>query len=210
MIKAVIFDMYETLVTLFNCPTYFGTQIAKDLNVEPDNFLETWRAMEEKRTIGKVTLEEVLTDIMNQNQSYDENLLKKVVEKRISAQNECFCHLHPEIIGMLSELKKQNVKIGLISNCFSEEATLIRQSKLFPFFDAVFLSYEQGIQKPDKEIYFRCMKKLEVLPQECMYVGDGGSFELEVAKELGMKTFQAVWYLKEGTLQPAKRKAEFE
>lgn len=41
-------------------------------------------------------------------------------------------------------------------------------------------------------------------------MGDGGSNELEAAEAIGMKAVQAVWYLKEGTNQPAKRKADFE
>jgi putative hydrolase of the HAD superfamily len=42
-----------------------------------------------------------------------------------------------------------------------------------------------------------------------MYVGDGGSEELETARKLGMKAIQAAWYLQEGTTQPAKRKHDF-
>lgn len=110
---------------------------------------------------------------------------------------------------MLEELKRKGVKIGLISNCFSEEAIVIRRSVLFPYFDGVCLSYEEGLQKPDKEIYKRCMDKLSVTAEECVYVGDGGSFELETAGELGMKAVQAVWYLKEGTFQPKGRMEEF-
>ena len=30
MIKAVIFDMYETLITLYNAPVYFSSQMAAD------------------------------------------------------------------------------------------------------------------------------------------------------------------------------------
>lgn len=41
------------------------------------------------------------------------------------------------------------------------------------------------------------------------YVGDGGSFELETARSLGMHPLQATWYLKDGANQPARRKAEF-
>ena len=38
-----------------------------------------------------------------------------------------------------------------------------------PYFDAVFLSYEQGMQKPDAEIYKRCMNRLNVkLMNACM------------------------------------------
>ena len=72
------------------------------------------------------------------------------------------------------------------------------------------LSYEQGVKKPDEEIYRRCMKELNVTPEEILYVGDGGSLELEAARHLGMNTIQAVWYLKEGTNQPTGRKEEFE
>ena len=53
------------------------------------------------------------------------------------------------------------------------------------------------------------MTKLSVSPEECFYIGDGGSHELEAAKELGLYAYQAVWYLKEGTKQPCKRKPEF-
>ena len=42
-----------------------------------------------------------------------------------------------------------------------------------------------------------------------MYVGDGGSYELETAGKLGMKAVQAVWYLQQGSKQPAWRKPEF-
>ena len=209
MSKAVIFDMYETLITLFESPLYFGTQIAEDIGINVDVFLKVWDATEEDRSIGKVTLEEVLEMIMRKNQCYSDELLKKVVTKRIAAKRECFSHLHPEIIPMLCELKKRKIKVGLISNCFSEEAMVIRESILFPYFDAAYMSYEQGVQKPDKEIYRRCMAELDVVPQECIYIGDGGSYELETAEEIGMTALQATWYLKEGTTQPAKRKKNF-
>ena len=97
---------------------------------------------------------------------------------------------------MLSTLKEKGFLIGLISNCFSEEAGVIRQSELFPYFDAVLLSCEQGIQKPDEEIFIRCIEQLSVKPEECLYVGDGGSLELEAARKLGMTAAQAVWYLR--------------
>ena len=111
---------------------------------------------------------------------------------------------------MLKKLKEKGILIGLISNCFSEEAEVIRRSVLFPYFDAAILSYEQGVQKPDEEIYKRCMASLGVALEECLYIGDGGSNELEAARTLGMKAFQAVWYLQEGTSQPMGRMEAFE
>ena len=71
------------------------------------------------------------------------------------------------------------------------------------------LSCELGIAKPEKEIFQRCIEELGVNYEECLYVGDGGSQELETAQRLGMKSLQAVWYLQQGSKQPMRRKAEF-
>lgn len=207
MIRAVIFDMFETLITHFQSPLYFGTQIAEDAGIPKDKFYSLWDATEQDRSIGKMTLEEALEMILKEFGK--EALLLPIVKKRIEVKKDCFRHLHPEIIPMLSLLKEQGFLIGLISNCFSEETEPIRNSELFTYFDAVYLSYEQGVQKPDAEIFRRCMRKLSVEAEECLYVGDGGSYELETAKKLGMKAVQAVWYLKEGTTQPSGLKPDF-
>jgi putative hydrolase of the HAD superfamily len=209
MTRAVIFDMYETLITHHNSPLYFGTQMAKDAGIPEDKFQLFWRKTEEERTTGKLTLEQALEIILRENNCYSETLFNKIVDKRIATKKECFRHLHAEIIPMLTTLRTRKFSIGLISNCFSEEADVIRESELFPYFDAIYLSYEQGIQKPDEEIFRRCMDELSVKAEECIYVGDGGSNELETARTLGMKAVQAAWYLQEGTAQPSGRKHDF-
>ena len=210
MIRAVIFDMFETLITHYHSPLYFGAQMAEDAGIAEEGFQALWRSTEYDRTIGKLTLEEVVESILRENQCYSEELVNKIVKKRIETKQDCFRQLHSEIIPMLKKLKEKGILIGLISNCFSEEAEVIRRSVLFPYFDAAILSYEQGVQKPDEEIYKRCMASLGVAPEECLYIGDGGSNELEAARTLGMKAFQAVWYLQEGTSQPMGRMEAFE
>lgn len=183
--------------------------MAEDAGIPEDSFQSLWRPTEHDRSVGKLTFEDVIEIILRENHCYSETLFKKIVEKRRAAKEECFRHLHSEIIPMLSTLKKRGFLVGLISNCFSEEAEVIRRSELFPYFDAIYLSYEQRIQKPEEEIYQRCMKGFSVKAEECIYVGDGGCNELEAARKLGMKAVQAVWYLQEGTTQPSKRKQDF-
>lgn len=161
MIRAVIFDMFETLITHYESPLCFGAEMAEDAGIPKEQFYPLWRGLDYERTIGKITLEELLERILKEN------------------------------------------------DCYSEEGDVIKESELYPFFDAVYLSYEQGVAKPNKEIFLRCVQELCVKPEECLYIGDGGSRELETARELGMHAMQAVWYLKEGTTQPSKRKAEF-
>lgn len=209
MIRAVIFDMFETLITHYKSPLYFSAQMAEDVGINVADFRAVWYPSEDDRTMGKLTLEEALENALKELGCYSEELLNKMVEKRRQKARNCFKNLHPEIIPMLSWLKEKGICVGLISNCFSEETEVIRTSPLFPYFDAAFLSYEQGMKKPDHRIYTRCMDAMQVLPRECLYIGDGGSHELETARELGMQTAQAAWYLKEGLGQPAGRKPEF-
>lgn len=209
MIKAVIFDMYETLITHYKSPLYFSEEMAQDAGITVDKFLPYWRQTEEDRWVGKLTFEDTITMILKRNNCYSDDVLQKIVRKRMETKEEGFRHLHPEIIPMLEKLKDKHIKIGLISNCFSEEVVAIRKSILFPYFDQVYLSYEQKIQKPDHEIYQRCMRDFKVSSDECLYVGDGGSFELEAATELGMHARQATWYFQEGLQYQSKRNPNF-
>ncbi|WP_242944278.1 HAD family hydrolase [Clostridium collagenovorans] len=171
--------MYETLITLHQSPLYFGTQMAIDADISEEEFQSLWKPREYDITVGKITLEEILEFILKEKRCYSEKLFNKIVEKRKISKKECFKYLHPEIIPMLNELKKREICIGLISNCFSEEVEAMKNSELFPYFDATYLSFEQGLQKPEKEMFFRCIDKLSVSADECIYVGDGGSLELE-------------------------------
>lgn len=210
MIKAVIFDMFETLITLFDSPLYQGKQIAQDINIPEPKFREIWDTTESDRTLGNITVEEVIEKILRTNNVYSDELYNEIIEKRLKVTDFAFEHLHPQIIPMLEKLKSSGVKIALISNCFFEERDSIKKSVLWNYFDLPCLSCELGLQKPDVKIFEYCMNKLGVSAEECLYVGDGGSQELETAESLGMKTVQACWYLKEGTNQPVGRKREFE
>ena len=58
--KAVIFDMFETLVTLHSVPRYFGRNVAADLGADIDKFYPLWHETEEARSKGKMTFEESL------------------------------------------------------------------------------------------------------------------------------------------------------
>lgn len=209
MIKAVLFDMFETLVTHYRAPLYFGAQMAADAGIDADRFSELWHPTEDDRTLGRVTLEEVLEMIFRRCGVDDHALLTEIAERRKATKRRCFENLQSDVIPMLRELRSRGILTGLISNCFSEEAEVIRGSELMPMFDSVMLSYEQGVMKPDREIFIRCMAELGVAAEECLYIGDGGSGELEAARELGMTALQAAWYFIPGAEQLSHRKENF-
>ena len=50
------------------------------------------------------------------------------------------------------------------------------------------------MQKPDSCIYLEAANRLGVAALDCVFVGDGGSNELEGARRVGMKAILAKWY----------------
>lgn len=202
MIRAVIFDMYETLITHYACPLYFGAELAADAGVDRARFLALWRTSEEERTLGWMTLEQALRGIFRALPTADdEQTVRRLYDRRLATKRACFRHLHPGILPMLDSLRGAGLRIGLISNCYDEEAVAIRESALFPCFDAAMLSCEQQLCKPDPAIFMRCLAALDVRAEECLYVGDGGSRELETARSLGMEAVQALWYMVDDPMQ---------
>ncbi len=202
MPRAVLFDMYETLVTLHAAPHYFGADIARDLHIPESVFLPLWRETDEGRTLGRLALADVLRHIQRQCRAEDDDALQTALHKRHAVQDGCFAHLHPHILAMLSALRGRSIPVGVVSNCYREEAAAIRRSPLAPYLDALALSCEAGSRKPDAALYLRCTDALGVSPADCLYVGDGGSHELDGARALGMDARQARWYLRPGAKQP--------
>ena len=194
MIRAVIFDMFETLVTLFEGRTYFSENMAEDIGADLTGFRKAWHRSERDRSIGRMTMEEGIADTLRQLGMYDEGTVKRLFEKRLAALGDTFSAIPEESVELLKGLKERGVKVGLITNTFSDERDLIRASGLFGYFDAAMISYEQGILKPDPAIYLKMMDELGVKPEECLYVGDGGSKELYGARDLGMNAVQALWF----------------
>ncbi len=209
MTEAVIFDIFETLATHFRCPLYFGEQMAQDAGIPEEDFRRVWDTTGDDRTLGKVTFEAALEKTLSENGKYSVELFDQMVAKRIETKKACFRRLHKDIMPMLSAIKVKGLSVGAVSNCFSEEVPVIKDSVLYPFFDAACFSCEEGVMKPGNEIFIRCTERLGVSPWECVYVGDGGSFELEAARDIGMTPYQAVWYFTDHPRQRREIKEGF-
>ena len=194
MIKAVIFDMFETLVTLFEGRTYFSENIAYDVGVPMEDFRHEWHKNEHERTIGKYTMEEGIALTLKNLGVYSEEAVQLAAGKRRDALGDTFSNIPDESIKLLKKLHEKRIKVGLISNTFSDERDMIKECPLYPLFDVAMISYEQGLSKPDPAIYQAMIQALGVKPEECLYVGDGGSRELYTARDVGMDAIQCTWF----------------
>ena len=196
MIKAVIFDMFETLVTLFVGKTYFSENVVADLGLEHelDAYRKAWHATENDRTLGKITFAQGIETALRKLGKYTPEKVKLVISHRLAALQDTFSAIPKESVQLLQELKKRGIKIGLMTNTFSDERDFIKECELFPYFDVPLISYEIGICKPSQEMFDMMTKRLGVSAAECLYVGDGGSRELYAAREAGMNPVQCTWF----------------
>lgn len=193
--KAVIFDLFETLITEWGHPKYTKKKICSDLGIEKEAFERYWDEKEKDRYIGKLSFADSIRYVCEKcGKQIDESTLSYITEKRITTKSACFEHIHPDVLQLLSNLRTMGLRLAIISNCSSEEVTAIKQSRIYTYFDQVVLSYEIEMQKPDSRIYQTAVKLLGVTSNECVFVGDGGSRELEGAKSVGMRAIQAKWY----------------
>ena len=95
-----------------------------------------------------------------------------------------------EIIQLAQELKKQGIKLFILSNNFSERAEYY--DKTFGFlkilFDKVYYSWETGFVKPDSRAYQNILDENGLQAEKCIYFDDSEE-NIESAKKLGIKSF---------------------
>ena len=203
--KAVVFDLFETLITEWGHKKYTKREMCADLGVDKDAFDPFWEEKEEERYIGKISFEDSILYACGQcGKKPEQEIFEKVIAERVRTKAECFRFIQPELFQLLKALREQGLKTAILSNCSSEEVTVIRESELYQYFDEVILSFEVGMKKPDACIYEEALRRLGITPDECIFVGDGGSRELEGAKSAGIKAVQAKWYTDQF---PVKRKS---
>lgn len=94
--------------------------------------------------------------------------------------------LRPSAAGVLGRLHGAGVGTAVVSDCPPELAEVWPQLNASALLDFVVLSSELGIKKPAPEIFLAAADGLGVDPDRCLYVGDGGSHELEGARAVGM------------------------
>ena len=56
------------------------------------------------------------------------------------------------------------------------------------FFDALYMSYKMKVMKPNRHMFEQIIEKENLVPEETLFVDDGPK-NIEMGKELGLKTF---------------------
>ncbi|MDQ4130864.1 MAG: YbhB/YbcL family Raf kinase inhibitor-like protein [Actinomycetota bacterium] len=97
--------------------------------------------------------------------------------------------LYPDAGPCLDALEASGVSLGLLSNWGPSLRDLLGHHRLLDRFDAVVISSEEGVVKPDPDIFERVLDRLgEKAGPQVAYVGDDPAADIVPARRLGLTT----------------------
>lgn len=86
------------------------------------------------------------------------------------------------------ELKKLNIKKAILSNFNSSLRNLIDELIGENIFDEIIISEDERCRKPSLEFYQLAIERLNVKPENILYIGDSLKLDIIPARKSGMKT----------------------
>jgi len=198
--KAVLFDMGNTLVKYdYGAPEEVFQRILSSLGISRSldeikkAFSDSKQKAEYKQllsSLGKIRCEEYWFQwdaMVLRHLKIDENeeLARIIHSKWFDFVDSS---LYPEVREVLSELKRRELKVGLISTAYEEEIQFIlRQANLEKTaFDIIVGVDTMKKFKPNPEIFKYAISKLDVKPEESMFVGDNVEADYEGAENAGI------------------------
>jgi putative hydrolase of the HAD superfamily len=202
VIKAVFFDLYNTLLTYDPPREVIEARILKDFGIEasPEALLRPIMTADEfiyqehaRLPISKRSKEET-TALYTQ---YHGIVLK---EAGLEAPKEVILGilgkwmgfdlkmvLYDDVIPALTNLKERELILGLISNVDRDIAPLYQGLGLSTWLQVMVTSQEVGFNKPQPEIFLAALKQAGVKPSEAIYVGDQYQIDVVGANKAGMR-----------------------
>jgi putative hydrolase of the HAD superfamily len=184
--RAVLFDFFGTLTrSVKRGPQH--AQIARILGCDPEAVVGVLDRSFRARARGLFgSAEATLRWVSEQAGGRPEQAqVRAAIAARVKALR-ADTRLRADAVTTLYALKRLGLSTAVVSDCTHELPAFLPRLPVAPLLDASIFSVEVGRCKPDPLIYLAACRELGVLPEECLYIGDGGSRELTGASEIGM------------------------
>jgi putative hydrolase of the HAD superfamily len=188
--RAVVFDLFGTLVHPFAPALYERSleEMAGALGLEPAAFRRLWwEDTSQARITGVLpTVEANLEHIAQAlGASPTAPQLAEAVRIRLAFYRATLVP-RADAVATLQAIKALGLRLGLISDCSCEAPLLWRETSFAALIDEPVFSCRAGFRKPDPRFFRLACERLDVQPQDCVYVADGYRHELAAAHSLGM------------------------
>jgi putative hydrolase of the HAD superfamily len=185
-VRAVLLDLYDTLAWT-EWPSMRG-ELERRLGVSEADLLRAYVQTREARSLG--TFESPAGDLRAVLEAagvrVEDGTIRELVE-RIEAFLTDGVHLWDDAIPTLRELRARGLRTAIVSNCDHGTRDVVERLGLPEETDAVILSFEIGVAKPDPRIYRAALEALRVDPGDALFVDDQVAY-CDGAAALGIGT----------------------
>jgi putative hydrolase of the HAD superfamily len=188
MIKAVLFDLDGTLLDRDASVKRFidGQYDRLDRmvgHIPREDYVSRFIELDQRGYVGKDKVYQQLIKEFQITELTWEELLQDYLNE---FKNHCVAFRN--LVPMLEELKKRNLRLGMITNGRGQfQLDNIQALGIENYFDTILISEWEGLKKPDPEIFKRALMQLNVSPQQSMFVGDHPENDVLAARRVGMK-----------------------
>ncbi len=198
MIKAVIFDLDNTLYSYDDCNRYAFEALSGYMakyGVIPETFQqEFYAAREEVKNRLPYDFAARHNRIL-----YCQRCAERLGLNPFSCALDMYrmywdsflakAKLYDNADKVLHYLKENSIKIGICTDMTAQiQFRKIQQLGIEKLIDSMVSSEEAGAEKPSGKIFSLMLEKLNVSPEECVYVGDDYHRDIQGADAAGMKT----------------------
>lgn len=99
-----------------------------------------------------------------------------------------FVTLFDDAADTLRALREKGYKLGIVTNGPAvQQHRKLDVSQLRPLLDTALVSADEGVHKPDPELFRRAAARLGLSPAQCLFVGDHPVNDIDGAIQSGMK-----------------------
>lgn len=195
MVTALLFDLYETLVTERGTSPTRASSLGERLGLDDGAYRRAWRAQRIRVIRGEISLNEALSQIAAAlGSALDQAVVAELCEQRCREKTALLSRFDENAAAALHRLHTGGVKLAVVSNCFAEDVQGWPRCRAAEWFDASVFSFDVGIAKPAPQIYLEALRRLGVEKASAVFVGDGGDDELLGAERAGLRAAQASWF----------------
>src|SRR6478609_3598379 len=110
MLRAVLFDLFETLITESRTQPSGVSALAPELGCERDAFRREWKALPPAVTVGRVSFGKALSDIASSLGSHAD--VQRLCNERTRTKAEPFAEIEPQVLMMIDYLRSRSLRLG--------------------------------------------------------------------------------------------------
>jgi putative hydrolase of the HAD superfamily len=190
-VDAVVFDLYDTLV--WTEWPLLRERLARTIGVGARDLMRGFVGTREERGVGEFGSPEgdLAAVLRAAGRDPPEGEVRELTALAIRTLTDGGVHLYDDSVPVLRELRRRGIATGVISNCDHWTRPVVDALKLEDETDAVVLSFEVHVMKPDPRIYRMTLDRIGVEAASSTFVDDQPAY-LDGAAALGMRTLQIV------------------